>query len=82
MLSKEVSRTIFEVFGMTQPGIELWSLGPLVNTLPKLYKTKVFFRYLVWIIDITYIWSCFPEYGDVHSQIKSEALVFVYNTHP
>ena len=34
VLSKEVSNTIFKVFGMTQPGIEPWSPGPLVNILP------------------------------------------------
>ena len=28
------SRTIFWVFGMTQPGIEPQSPGPLANTLP------------------------------------------------
>ena len=34
MLSKEVSNTIFKVFGMTRPGIELRSPEPLANTLP------------------------------------------------
>ena len=34
MLSKEVSSTILKVFGMTRPGIEPRSLGPLANTLP------------------------------------------------
>ena len=33
MLSKEVSSTIFWVFGMTRPGIEPRSPGPLANTL-------------------------------------------------
>ena len=33
MLSKEVSSTIFKVFGMTWPGIEPGSPGPLANTL-------------------------------------------------
>ena len=33
MLSKEASSTIFWVFGMTRPGIELRSSGPLANTL-------------------------------------------------
>ncbi len=31
---KEISSTIFKVFGMTRPGIEPRSPGPLVNTLP------------------------------------------------
>ena len=34
MLSTEVSSTIFKVFGMTRPGIEHRSPGPLANTLP------------------------------------------------
>ena len=34
VLSKDISSTIFKVFGVTRPGIEPWSLGPLVNTLP------------------------------------------------
>ena len=33
MLSKEESSTIFWVFGMTRPGIEPRSPGPLANTL-------------------------------------------------
>ena len=32
VLSKEVSSTIFKVFGMKRPGIEPWSPGPLANT--------------------------------------------------
>ena len=34
LLSKEVSSTILKVFGMTRPGIEPRSPGPLANTLP------------------------------------------------
>ena len=34
VLSKEVWSTIFEVFGMTRPGLEPRSPGPLANTLP------------------------------------------------
>ena len=33
VLSKELSRAIVKVFGMTQPGIETRSPGPLANTL-------------------------------------------------
>ena len=33
MLGKAASSTIFCVFGMTRPGIEPWSPGPLANTL-------------------------------------------------
>ena len=34
MLSKEISSTIFKLFGMTWPWIELRSPGSLANTLP------------------------------------------------
>ena len=34
VFSREVSSTIFKVFGMTRPGIEPRSSGPLANTLP------------------------------------------------
>ena len=34
MLSKEASSTIFWVFALIRPGIELQSPGPLTNTLP------------------------------------------------
>ena len=34
VLSKEISSTIFKVFGMTRPGIEPRSPRPLANTLP------------------------------------------------
>ena len=34
VLRKEVSSTIYKVFGMTRPGIEPRSPGPVVNTLP------------------------------------------------
>ena len=34
VLSKEALSTIFKVFGMTWPGIEPRSPGPLANTLP------------------------------------------------
>ena len=37
VLSEEVSSTIFKVFGMTRPGIEPRSPGPLANTLPTKY---------------------------------------------
>ena len=45
VLSKEVSSTIFKVFGMTWLGIESKSHGPLANTLPtrpmsQLFKTN------------------------------------------
>ena len=43
MLSKEASSTSFWVFGMTWPGIELQSPGPLANTQTIMSKKKVNF---------------------------------------
>ena len=45
MLSKEVSSTILKVFGMTQPGIEPRSPGPLANTLPTGFFIEVICSY-------------------------------------
>ena len=44
MLSKEVSSTVFKVFGMTQPGIKFRSPGPWANTLPTRPMRRVFFE--------------------------------------
>ena len=44
VLSKEVSSTIFKVFGMTRPGIEPRSPGSLANTLP----TRPMSRFIWW----------------------------------
>ena len=38
VLSKEISSTIFKVFGMTRPGIEPRSPGPLANSQRTIYK--------------------------------------------
>ena len=46
VLSKEVSSTILKVFGMTWPGIEPRSTGPLANTLP----TRLMSQYIFVII--------------------------------
>ena len=58
MLSKVVSSSIFKVFGMTRPGIEPRSPGPLANTLtagPCL--TKASFATVVIVIIIIIIIS-------------------------
>ena len=58
VLSKEVSSTILKVFGMTRPGTEPRSPGPLANTLP----SRPMSQYLVcklhelWNIK-KYLWS-------------------------
>ena len=41
MLSKELSSTIFKVFGITQLGVELKSSDPLANTLTIKPKKKI-----------------------------------------
>ena len=41
VLSREASSTIFKVFGMTRPGIELMSPGPLANTLPTRLRSRL-----------------------------------------
>ena len=46
MLSKAASSTIFWVFGMTQPGIEPRSPGPLANSYLKLYNLRINFYLL------------------------------------
>ena len=54
VLSKAASSTIFWVFGMTLPGIEPWSPGPLANTLlirpmTQLFLISLFFHTVLWI---------------------------------
>ena len=48
VLSKEVSSTIYKVFGMTRPGIELRSPGPLANTLLTRSMSNIYISQL-WI---------------------------------
>ena len=50
MLSKEASSTIFWVFGMTRPGIEPRSPGPLANTLTPRLMSGVFHEVLVRLV--------------------------------
>ena len=45
VLSKEVLSTIFKVFGMTRPGIETRSLGPLANTLPTWKMSRSIYKH-------------------------------------
>ena len=46
VLSKEVSSTIFKVFGMMRPGIEPRSPRPLANSLP----TRLMSQYIMYIL--------------------------------
>ena len=48
MLSKEVSSTIFKVFGMTRPGIEPWSPWLLAKTLPTRPMSRLLYLNVVW----------------------------------
>ena len=61
MLSKAASSTVFWVFGMTRPGIEPRSPGPLVNTL--LIRPMAPFYHTMWK---TYVIPCLhqPPIGD------------------
>ena len=46
MLNKKVSNTIFWVLGITQPGIEPSSPGPLANTLTNMLMSGLMSRVL------------------------------------
>ena len=59
MLSKQVSSTIFWVFGMTQTGIKPQSLWPLVNTL--LIRSMA--QLLGDVLNITGHWPSKPDIG-------------------
>ena len=48
VISKDVSSTIFKVFGMTRTGIEPRSPGPLANTLSTRPMSRAFYTYM-WI---------------------------------
>ena len=68
VLSKEVSSTIFKVFGMTRPGIEPWSPGLLANTkrtqtmsLEQIKNcTMIFFLYkfILFIFFVYFLFVC------------------------
>ena len=59
VLGKEVSSTIFKVFGTTRAGIEPRSPGPLANTLPTRPMNRFLFIYIyIYIyIFISYIYT-------------------------
>ena len=65
MLSKEASSTIFKVFGMTRPGIEPRSPGPLANTLTARPMSEIYIYIYIYIYPQT---NCF-----VVSQVFSVA---------
>ena len=59
MLSKAASSTIFWVFGMTRPEIELWSPRPLTNTQLIRPNGKIFFFILISLFQQLYfdLWA-------------------------
>ena len=65
VLSKEVSSTIFKVFGMTRPGIEPRSPGPLVNTLltRQMCPNGAVMVHTVLLVPSWYIVSRWYRYG-------------------
>ena len=65
MLSKEVSSTIFKVFGMTRPGIEPRSPRPLANTTHEANES-VFNKYIYIYI---YIYIYMGVNGDLLAAI-------------
>ena len=82
-VSKEVSSTIFKVFGMTQPGIEPGSPGPFANTLPTWLmrvfgspSTKVTNFTFITIINLNNFWIIFKLFL---INIKCPKIVFVFN---
>ena len=75
VLNKEVSSTIFKVFGMTRPGIEPRSPGSLANTLPTgssfIYIMNLALNNLQWLIyhktkpstsDLDFLFSSYSLY--------------------
>ena len=85
VLIKEVSSTIFKVFGMTWPGIEPRSPGPLVNTLPlkqwaKLVLIGVVYtncavdNLLLGINKLPPFWEHLADYEVLHRSLQSAEL--------
>ena len=83
MLSKEVSSTIFKIFGLMWPGFETRSPGPLANTLPtrpiltvnkliRLWSIKSFL-WLWWIVG--YCWKILRFVFDFFFSPHSLAIV-------
>ena len=69
--SKEVSSTIFWVFGMIQPGIEPWS--PLVNTL----LSWLFFSLIILAVSFCFLTLCtdFDNYFvNAHIEAMAESI--------
>ena len=53
MLSKDISGTIFRIFGMTGPKTESRSPGPLVNTLP--YRPVLYIYIYIYIYILSHL---------------------------
>ena len=56
VLNKEVSSTIFKVFGMMWPGIELRSPGPLANTLTT-WSMSIYICIYICICSLPGVWA-------------------------
>ena len=57
VFSKEVSNTIFKVFGMTRPAIEPRSPGPLVNTFIRWQICIIYIYIYIYIVRYIYIFT-------------------------
>ena len=80
MLSKEVSSTIFEVFGMTRPGVEPRAPGQLANTLPT--RPMNWSKHYALISPVADVVDCVCQNKDsiefaFHSRLSSMPLVFI-----
>ena len=78
VLSKEVSSTIFRDFGMTRPGIEPGSPGPLANTLPNRPKSRLLIRICIDIYMYWYIYMCVYWFIYVLIYICIALYIYIY----
>ena len=79
MLSKEVSSTIFKkFFGMTLPGIEPLSPGPLVNTLPTGPVRDIIIIIIIFLFHTSVSWWSFSEVRKKASYLMSSGLFLVF----
>ena len=73
MLSKVASSTIW-VFGMTEPGIEPRSLGPLANTLTIMPMSGTYIRVYIYIYIYVYIYI----YIYTHARTHTHTHIYIY----
>ena len=77
VLSKDVSSTVFKVFGMTRPGIELRSLWPLANTLPTIYIYIYIYIYIFANPSAQTGWDTRTIFNQSLTGLKFKAFLFL-----